>query len=124
MDRNQAKRLSKAMETDERVREFLAEHGVEVEHVTLSYGSENGQIRIEYKEIGAAGRLETDFVRYAKIYGLDEKDLGREFVHQGTRYRVEGAAPKNKKYPIIGSRVEDGRRYKFPADAVRDSLVA
>lgn len=59
-----------------------------------------------------------DFKRYAKVYGLEEADLGRSFNFRGTSYSITGISPKRRKFPISAKRNTDGKRYKFRVEDV------
>ncbi len=69
-------------------------------------------------EIAEAFRL------YAPYRGLSADDLGREFQHKDSSYRIVGFNPSNTRYPVICDSLDvPGRRYKFPTWLVRDRLI-
>ncbi len=63
-----------------------------------------------------------DFVRFAREYGLEPTDVGREFALSGYRYVVEGLKTSNPRYPILARKKIDRRLYKLSADAVKMAL--
>lgn len=64
-----------------------------------------------------------DFKRCAAMFGLKAEDLGREFTApSGKRFRICGAKPRNRKYPILAKCVMTDKVYKFPEDQVVDAL--
>ena len=76
----------------------------------------------------AAGDVVTpeaqDFKRCATLFGLKPEDLGRVFLSPtGKRFRICGAKPRNRKYPILAKCVLTDKVYKFPEDQVVRALV-
>jgi len=63
------------------------------------------------------------FALYAPTFGLLADDFGRSFTFRSRTYKIVGCAPKSFKYPILGSRLPDGKVFKFPADHVANNLV-
>lgn len=48
----------------------------------------------------------------------EKADLGRTFVFKGRRHVIRGLKIGSKTMPVIAER-EDGKRFKFPAEAVK-----
>ena len=72
---------------------------------------------------GATGTIEKieakDFKANTWKWGLQATDLGREFTHGGDTFVITGAKPKSGKFPILATRRDTGKTYKFPADLIR-----
>jgi hypothetical protein len=66
----------------------------------------------------AVNKEEVDFQDMAVLLGLDKSDLGKTFTSVGVTYKIVGAKPSAYKFPIIGARVTDGIRFKFPSETV------
>lgn len=61
-----------------------------------------------------------DFERYARTYGLQPSDLGREFQMGGHWYKIVGASRKARSYPILGQKIGTTQVFKFrPSDILR-----
>lgn len=79
--------------------------------------------KLEVAPIDAEGKsrskMADDFEIHARGYGLKAEDLGRTFTFSGSLHTIEGAKPRSKRYPILCRRKDDGKLYKFPADAIR-----
>ncbi len=74
-------------------------------------------------EVGDAPKLEAiNFSKYCFRYGLKPTDLGREFMSQGSNYRITGLFTNRSKYPIQCVRVIDNKPYKFGATRVKNLL--
>jgi len=81
--------------------------------LTVTVGAVNGQ---------PTDKPNLDFTTHCFIYGMVPSDLGKTFIgNQGVSYKLVGLKPNNHKYPFIGER-QDGKRFKFAADAVRRGL--
>lgn len=63
-----------------------------------------------------------EFKKKALRVGLEPDDLHREFKSRGETYRIVGLNLRAKKYPVLGERVRDGKRFKFHVDTVRNGL--
>jgi hypothetical protein len=49
-------------------------------------------------------------------------DLGVLFSCNGTLYKLVGVNLRAPKYPVLGARLEDGKRFKFGTATVRDII--
>lgn len=63
------------------------------------------------------------FALYASTFGLTADDFGRMFKFRKRLYKITGCRPKSFKYPILGSRIPDGKTFKFQATDVVAKLV-
>ena len=92
-----------------------------------SYGGETGTLKIELATLGENGEAETtaakEFKQYAGMVGLEPTDLGRRFVSNGEEYEVSGLKLRNRKYPVLATKVSNGKVYKFTAMVVRLRLL-
>lgn len=71
---------------------------------------ENGEILNQAAE---------DFLCMCKVYGLLRSDLNQQFVGAGGEmYRITGCSPRRSKYPILGERIRDKKRFKFTPEMV------
>ena len=92
-----------------------------------SYDSNSVLLKLELcvinKSTGLADTKERrDFRQNAIFWGLSPDDLDRHFVYNNKSYKIIGARPKSRAYPIIGESVAHGKRYKFPVSAVTQDL--
>jgi hypothetical protein len=78
----------------------------------MEVSGQNDQGEIVSKEV-------EDFGRYCIRYGLKPDDLNKTFVSRGEEFQITGLKPRNHKYPILATRLKDGKQYKFPAEDVR-----
>lgn len=125
-DRATARRLQRRV--DEALFPLAEEFGISITTKGGKFSSASLVQRIEFATVGEGGvvndRDAESFKRSAIRYGLEADDLGREFFYSGKTYRVVGLRTKSRKYPVIAENVVDGRKTKFPADAVKSLLAA
>lgn len=58
------------------------------------------------------------------VAGLKAEDFGRQFrTHSGV-YQVNAVDPRKPKYPILATRVGDGKRFKFHPSQVTRNWVS
>ena len=92
-----------------------------------AYGGETGTLKIELATLGENGEAESpaakEFKQYADLFGLKATDLGRRFVSKGNEFEISGLKPRNRKYPIIGTKLSDGRSFKFSEDGMSARLA-
>lgn len=103
------------------------EHGIEIRIAGGRWSDHSYAVKLEILTRDEAGNVHhpgaDSFRAMAKFYGLEPDDLGREFQQQGCiRYRITGLNTRRKKYPISVERVVDGKRFKMPAEMVREAL--
>ena len=123
--------------TKEKIRAIRADLDAALNDVGLKHGCAFtlGSIRFSASEFrgrltamdGAADGMDAqylkyaaDFKRYVLFYHLlTADDLGAEFRVNGVTYKIVGAAPKRKKYPIVAEAIKtDGKLTCFPVAAV------
>ena len=69
-------------------------------------------------------RDKAQWKRHASMYGLPVDAFGTVFRSNGTEYRICGISTRRPKYPVLGTRVSDGKKFKFTADVVIRGLKA
>jgi len=60
-----------------------------------------------------------EFKRHCDQFDLRPDHLGKEIKLEGTTFRIVGLKPRSPKFPIIGQRVSDGKRFKLPLKGVQ-----
>lgn len=102
--------------------------GLHVELGSARFTSSSVTFKIEMSEVAEDGTVESPavmaFRALAGVHGLSPDDLGREFDHNGRRFKVVGLNPKAKRYPVNCEQVGTGKAYKFSATTVRHLLAA
>jgi hypothetical protein len=108
----------------------LAEkHGLKLERKHCSFRDDELPVAFKFitVKIDANGNaMDTrakDFIKYASLYGLSEKDFLAEFTSNGDRFRITGFKPKARKYPVLAENVRTGKTYKFPVERVKAALA-
>lgn len=111
----------------ENLAEFCDEYGVEVTTGRGSYDATNFTVKVTFhpKDVDLA---KNEFEMWAKAYGVEPSDYGRELkVHgwknkPGGMYRLVGINTKAPRFPFLGERITDGKRFKFTEKAVLAAL--
>jgi hypothetical protein len=76
-----------------------------------SFSSTTLNLTIDAREICESSSI--DDLKLSKKYGFSQNVIGMEFsCHRGT-FIIESFKTRNRKYPIIAVRKEDGAVYKF-----------
>ena len=109
------------------LRELGEKHGITIAVGRGSYGGETGTLKLELATLGENGEVESpaakDFKAHAELFGLKATDLGRRFVSNGSEFVISGLKPRNRKYPIIATKVSDGKTFKFSEDGMSARLA-
>lgn len=58
------------------------------------------------------------FETYAKLYGFEPEDFGKEFTHSRETWTIEGFELKRAKFNLRGKRVSDGKVALFVSDQI------
>ncbi len=103
-----------------------AKHGVVVDLTVPSEEKERWQISLL---ISAQSRDDQDlneqaraFLEHASEHDLRPEDLGREFLMNGEKWTLYGLNVATPRYPIVATKLSDGRNYKLRAAAVKLAL--
>jgi len=120
-------------EVEEVLKKLGDKHGVAFEVKPGSFSSTNATFKLGINTKNQDGTVTTpekrDWDAYHIMFGFEKDDFGREFRHGGHTFKIDGLHPSRPKYPVTGSRVPDGKRFKFPAESVlatlrRDNVMA
>ena len=66
--------------------------------------------------------LSVTFKEKCYKYGLLPEHLGRVFYSGDNSYKITGLKPRNRKYPVIAERTDNGKQFKFSALKVKIAL--
>jgi hypothetical protein len=80
-------------------------------------------------EVGIIGRDGKPATREAEslrelgeLLGIPNEKVGTVFTIDGVDYRLTGLRTRAGKYPLIAERTDDGRRFKFQTERVRQAM--
>lgn len=98
------------------------EFGVEVEFGNITYAQNEFNIKTTVHNGSVEDSKKQDFLKYAKIYGFDESDLGKKFIFKGRKTWIIGFEPTRRKYPVL---VEDetGKQFLITIDGAKNALA-
>jgi hypothetical protein len=116
---------------DKALNEVGTELGIGFVLGNISFTTTNFRVRLEANLVGSVGAGSTSpeeaeekagaavFSLFCGRYGLKVDDLGRAFTFRAHQYKITGISNNKPKYPILATRLPDGKRFKFaPHDVV------
>lgn len=68
---------------------------------------------------GNSAQAELDFQRLSFLFGLKPEWYGKVFVFKKNSYKITGLTGRGTRYPVIATRLSDGRGFKFGADLIK-----
>lgn len=114
------KDVEKALES------VATKYGISIKKGSGSYSDNNFTLKIEMATLSESGEVQSkemsNFKSYAKVLGMSEKDLGKEFKVNGKTFVLSGYLPRSRKYPLLATNKQDGKQYKFPLEDVKNLL--
>lgn len=119
-------------EINEVVQAVAKKHGIQITAGHGVYGDAFGSLKLDIATVGQDGVVNTreadDFKQYATLVNLKPEDFGKTFTSNGSSFKIVGLKLRSK-YAVIAERLprvigekSDGKRFKFPADAIRVKL--
>ena len=104
-----------------------SQYGIKITVGNARFLADNATFKIEMATIGTAGVANTRerdaFKREAVLYGLKPDDLDKEITYGGQRYIIKGLNTRRSKYPIVATRVRDGKTILLTVDGVKSALL-
>jgi hypothetical protein len=104
-----------------------AQYGIKIVVGNARFLPDNATFKIELATVGTAGVANTrerdTFKRDAFLYGLKPEDLDKEIEYAGQRYIIKGLNTRRSKYPIVATRVRDGRTILLTVTGVKSALL-
>jgi len=102
--------------------------GLTVERMDCPHTENVFDFRVRFKTASASAGEDPDykepggFRHRAAQVGLPVEAWGKTVRVRGERYRIEDVKPRNRKYPVIATRLSDNSRRKMGVGYVLDSL--
>lgn len=93
-------------------------HGVEISVGNSSFTDVEYTTKLTVKTEGSEQREREQSREYAKMLGLPEGIVGRDFVMRGETCKVVRIDPKKRKYPVIIKK-PNGKKYKVTVESVK-----
>jgi hypothetical protein len=111
---------------EETLQEVAKEHGISIKVGSGSFSDVNFNFKVEASVIGKDGvalsKEAESFKMLAKAYNLEPTDLHREFTFRGDIYKIKGLSSRSDKFPILATKVSDGKTFKFPCALIAELL--
>ena len=100
-----------------------AKHGIAVNLNAGSYDSTSLGVKATFTIKGGGG-IPVDFAKLSLKYGLSPDDYGKVLILRGDAHKITGFAPRSRKYPVLASRVRDGRIFKWTVSSIQSALLS
>ena len=119
-----------AKQAEQALQGVADELGIDVQHQGGRFDPDAGTYTPKFV-FSIEGADEMAFARDARyvsamvngeVKTLQGEDLGVTFNCNGTLYKLVGVNLRAPKYPVLGQRLEDGKRFKFGTATVRDII--
>jgi len=90
----------------------------ELENISISYSGTFSSVQMKLNmtitEKVDSKKMDSMNLQLSRKYGFTQNIIGMEFVSPFSGlFKITGFKTRNRKYPIIGIRVIDGKQYKF-----------
>ena len=104
-----------------------AKYGITFTYKGARFMPDNATFRIEGATMGTNGVANTRerdaFKLYANLYGMKDTDLDREITYGGERYIIKGLNTRRQKYPVVSTRVRDGKTILLTLEGVKNAII-
>jgi hypothetical protein len=92
---------------------------------TISFSQNDFKTKIEAVVINSSGetfdKCRENFENYALAFGFDKKWYREIVRYFGKEYRLLDIHPRKRKFPIIVEDIATGKKYKFPANGIKEA---
>jgi hypothetical protein len=113
-------------EVDKALLAVAKKFGIKLKRGKVKYSSAQASFVVVANILSKDGEVKTTegeaWKVHCKFYGFEKEDFGREFRCNGKIFKIAGLMPRKFKYPILATNV-NGRRFKFPAETVKNNLL-
>jgi hypothetical protein len=107
-------------------------HGLELRRENARFARDGSTCTVKYTFAGLkaapadadADVIPADFAAKAARYGLPTDCFHRIFTFRGQPFQITGFNTRNRKYPVLATRVSDGKRFKLDTWSVQHALKA
>lgn len=117
MDKNRVIQIS------DKIRKALLDisesEGVQISIGPISFSQTSFTTKITGIEVG---NLDKSNLLMSKRYGFTQNIVGMQFESKFGKFIIDGFKPSNRKYPVLATRVSDGKQYKFKKDSILEYL--
>lgn len=100
------------------------EYGIKIRLGNITYTNIEFHGKLTCSEINPDGKIKVDtsaFEYEKNLIGLNG-NIGDKFFVQGHTFMIDHIDLKKRSYPVIATRIPDGRSFKFRTEVVNDYL--
>jgi hypothetical protein len=103
----------------EGLKEIFFDTDWEAEVGSGTYSDRKATFKVEIIDNADGDGYKQLFEELAPLFGIDPSWYGVTFSTYHGTYTITKIKPKNRKYPIIAEKVNDGKPYKFSPEDIR-----
>lgn len=117
MDKNRVIQISDKIK--KALLDISESEGVQISIGPISFSQTSFTTKITGIEVG---NLDKSNLLMSKRYGFTQNIVGMQFESKFGKFIIDGFKPSNRKYPVLATRVSDGKQYKFKKDSILEYL--
>ena len=115
MDKNRVIQISNKIK--KALSEISESEGVQISIGPISFSQTSFTTKITGVEVGN-DLVDKSNLLMSKRYGFSQNIVGMQFESKFGKFIIDGFKPANRKYPVLATRVHDGKQYKFGKDSI------
>lgn len=101
--------------------EISKSEGVKISMGSISFSQTNFTTKITGSEVNGPD-VDKANLAISKRYGFTQNVVGMKFDTKFGKFVIDGFKPTNRKYPVLATRIEDGKQYKFSPKSILNYL--
>lgn len=117
MDKNRVIQISDKIK--KALLDISESEGVQISIGPISFSQTSFTTKITGIEVG---NVDKSNLLMSKRYGFTQNIVGMQFESKFGKFIIDGFKPSNRKYPVLATRVSDGKQYKFKKDSILEYL--
>ena len=119
LNRDFCRTLSTEIETA--LKAIADKHDLNLQMTGGAFNFSSYRPKIEFSTKEESG-IPSTWSRHCFSMDLKPEDFGKTFIHGGTEFQITGLDLKKHKYPILVTRLRDGKKFLYTADDIRSKL--
>ena len=96
------------------------EYGISLDFNNISYCEDKFTTKLEARIGGNSNEhAKADWDKHCIMFDLSPDAFGKQFEYAGSTYTIIGIKPRSSKYPVLATRVNSNKKYKFASTMVK-----
>jgi hypothetical protein len=115
MDKNRVIQISDKIK--KALSDISESEGIQISIGPISFSQTSFIAKITGVEVGS-DFVDKSNLLMSKRYGFSQNIVGMQFESKFGKFIIDGFKSSNRKYPVLATRVNDGKQYKFEKDSI------